>query len=286
MNIIQRTTFAAALVALVTAGSAQAQAGRADLRYASPMPGTVTFTTVDSLESTTSGLPTGEMESQGVMRFVSRLQFTPVADGMAVRATLEMMSGTMQTPMGPVPLDADRVDPVEFTMGVEGPDPDQMPASFGAMPDPGSPGAAASLMGMSRALSGLLRLPGRALMPGESWTDTIRITQRVDGLTVEVTGTMRGTYESDTAVDGRTLNVLRITSEVTSQGSGTMMDQSVTQSVTADSREMVLWDSARHIPLFRDGETETESEMIMEGQGLNMVTTGRTRTIMRATPRG
>ena len=100
MNFCRRTTFAAVCLALVTTASAQAQAGRADLRYASPMPGTVTFTTVDSLENITSGLPTGEMESSGVMRFVSRLQFTPVADGMAVRATLEMMSGTMQTPMG------------------------------------------------------------------------------------------------------------------------------------------------------------------------------------------
>jgi hypothetical protein len=92
----------------------------------------------------------------------------------------------------------------------------------------------------------LLLLPGRELRPGESWADTVKLSLEQDGMAMVVEARIRGTYERDTMVAGRTLNVLRYASDDVATGSGEIMGARV--EVTAHSRRegIVLWDSARH----------------------------------------
>ena len=61
MHAVTRTALILSVVIPVAAGSAHAQSGRADLRCTAPLPSTVLFTTIDTIESTMSGLPTGSM---------------------------------------------------------------------------------------------------------------------------------------------------------------------------------------------------------------------------------
>lgn len=281
---VGRRTLVAALLVLLTAASARAQDGRADLRYVAPLPAVVSFTTVDTLESTTSGFPMGDMKTTGTIHSVSELRFTPVDDGFAVTATLRELSGVMNTPMGSMPLSIDDGVAVELTMGTTGPDPEDMPASFSATPAPGA--SAAEMMGPARAVAGIIGLPGRELRLGESWADTVHMSPTVEGMTMEMTIVTHGTYAADTIVDGRTLNVLRISGEMTTKATGSMQGTEINQDMTSTSDDTVLWDSARHIPLFRRGVSEMRSESLLPQQGMTIRMSATTRSVTTAEPQG
>jgi hypothetical protein len=168
----------AAALAFVTAASAQAQAGTADLRYVQPLPSSVTFTSVDSI-SNTMGMPTGEMTVTGSIRSVSELRFTPDGDSIVVTATLRELTGAMSTPMGEMPVEAGEAEPVEFRMSTTGIDPEEWATTSGGGPQAGA--SVGDMIGSARAMSGLLPLPGRELRIGESWADTVHATPTVDG---------------------------------------------------------------------------------------------------------
>src|SRR5690606_4991690 len=91
-------------------------------------------------------------------------------------------------------------------------------------------------------------LPGRALSIGESWADTVRMSpedaQLMEGFSVEMLIATRGTYTGDTIVDGRVLNILRITAEMKAKSSGTLQGMELAQDMTTTSEMTVLWDSA------------------------------------------
>src|SRR5690606_7214774 len=150
----------ASVFMLCAAVSLQAQPGRADLRYASPLPSVVVYTTIDSLESTVSGLPTGDMTSTGHMTAVSEIRFDVTGEGINVRAMLRNVTGEMSTPMGSMPVDIGESAPLEFVMDATGPSIDQLPTGMATSASAQNPMAA---MGDARAAGGLLMLPGRAL---------------------------------------------------------------------------------------------------------------------------
>lgn len=273
-----RSAFVALAFVVCGAASVQAQPGRADLRYASPLPSLVVYTTIDSLESTVSGLPTGDMTSSGYMTSTNEIRFTVADTGIAVRAMLRSLTGEMSTPMGSMPVDVGESTPVEFVMTATGPDLEQLPTGM-ATSSMNNPMAA---MGDARAASGLLMLPGRALAIGETWTDTTTMTpdpEEVEGLTVEMTIVTRGTYTGDTAVAGRTLNVLMITTEMKVDASGTVQNMEIAQTTNMNSEEKVLWDSARHVAVHRDATATTTGDAFMPQMAMTMRTEARTRSI-------
>jgi hypothetical protein len=277
-------TLVAALLVVLTAASAHAQDGRADLRYAAPLPAVVSFTTVDTLETTTSGFPMGDMKTTGTVRSVSEVRFTPVDDGYAVAATLRELSGVMNTPMGSMPLSIDDGLSIDLTMGATGLDPEDMPASLSAMPAPGA--SAGEMMGPARAVAGIVGLPGRELRLGESWADTVHLSPTVEGLTMEMKIVTHGTYAADTVVDGRTLNVLRISGVMTMKATGSMQGMDINQDMTTTSDDTVLWDSARHIPMVRTGASEMTSESLLPQQGMTLRMSATTRSVTTAEPQG
>jgi hypothetical protein len=122
MNVVRRNTLTAIIFLLLTAASADAQTGRADLRYVAPLPATVTFTTVDTVTTTVSGTPAGDMSTKGVIHSVSELRFAPAAEGFVVTATLKALNGVMSTAMGDEPVESGEGEPVEFRLGVTGAD--------------------------------------------------------------------------------------------------------------------------------------------------------------------
>lgn len=160
------------------------------------------------------------------------------------------------------------VDSISNTMG--------MPTGAGA--------SVGDMIGSARAMSGLLPLPGRELRIGESWADTVHATPTVEGTEFEVDVTFAGTYVSDTMVDGRHLNILRFETTLVSELNGTMQGMEVSQKMTSTTSEIVLWDSALHSVVHRDGTTETATEMYLPAQDMSMNSRGRSRSITTTQP--
>jgi hypothetical protein len=276
VNGVCRKTLTATLFLLLTAASADAQTGRADLRYVAPLPATVTFTTVDTVTSTVSGTPAGDMSTSGVIHSVSELRFAPAAEGFIVTATLKALSGVMTTAMGDMPVQSGEGEPVEFRLGVTGADMEELSRSLGAQPtEATSPG---DVLGSGRAMAGLMNLPGREVRLGETWIDTLRLAPVVEGSQATVEIVSRGTYAADTTVDGRTLNVLRVTSETTSNMSGAVQGMNLTQKATSTTEETILWDSARRMPIMREATGRMLTESFMSDYGITMTMNANTRS--------
>src|SRR5690606_29860227 len=106
MHAATRTALVLSLLLTAAAASAHAQSGRADLRYVAPLPSAVLFTTIDTIESTMNGLPTGSMTTRGSLQSTSELRFDTGSGDVVVTATLKEMSGQMSSPMGSMPIDA------------------------------------------------------------------------------------------------------------------------------------------------------------------------------------
>jgi hypothetical protein len=93
-----------------------------------------------------------------------------------------------------------------------------------------------------------VHLPGRVLRVGETWADSA--TREVFGSPIAVS--TRGRYVRDTVVNGRTLNVIEIegTDQRTiSVSRGDVISTIVTRMVR---REVIHWDSQRHVAVHRD----------------------------------
>lgn len=271
-----------AIAALFLAGQAvHAQTGVADLRYQSPIPASITYVTIDSMWTTMTGMPTGDMATTARFRSVNELNFSPVDGGFDVTAVLNSLEGTTETPMGDMPMSASNVPPMTIRITATGANAAEMTANAAASAAGKSPG---DLLGSSKSASGLLTLPGRELDAGETWSDTVKLSPEADGMKTDMLIVIHGTYEGDTVADGTTLNVLKIHTEMTMSMNGTVQGMTMTQQTSTTSDERVLWDSSRHYATSKDGVGEIRSETSMLEQGMTMVMTGRTRTITTAQP--
>jgi hypothetical protein len=236
-----------------------AQTGRADLRYVAPLPAVLSVMTVDTIETTMEGGPGAGVVSGGALTTINELRFAPGPDGVQVTARTIKVSGAFTGLAGSVPVDVGAGEPIKFTLPAKGPDPESMNDVFATLPSMGA--ATGAMMQASRAATGLMPLPDRQLRLGESWVDTIRANPGAGGLAAEGTMIVRGTYAADTVVAGKTLNVLRISSEFTMKASGSMQGTKIAPNVKQLSEESVLWDSREHVPLFRMAVTRTDIEI-------------------------
>ena len=254
---------AAALLFTVSAPpTLTGQTGRADLRYVAPLPASVTFTSVDSLRNTLSVLGE-EMVVAGSMRTVSRIDFPPARRDTAVITLLEV-AGQMTTPRGEVPISNVSIAPVEIALSEQGLPYDRM--SGGAAPAAGtSPG---HQMASSQMMSGLLRLPGRVLGVGETWDDTVRFSPIVEGMKADMVVITHGLYAADSVMNGKTINLLQIATEITMKMNGTVQDTEIISNMATASKERAGWDSSLHTLVFRNALTHTSIEMSAPAEGM------------------
>jgi hypothetical protein len=268
---------------LASGSSLHAQTGKADLRYRAPLPASITYVTIDSSQVTMSGLPMGDMTTTSFSRAVSELRFTPVEDGFDVTAVLKELQGSRGTPMGSMPISATNVPSSTIRITAAGPDPVAVAEADAGLGTSSAVGATpGNTTGSAKARSGLLALPGRELALGETWTDTVRLTPELEDVTAEIVVVTHGTYAADTVVNGRTLNVLRITNETNMTMTGTMRGMKMTQHATTASEERVLWDSSQHYPTSRDAAGRIRTEMTVVELGMTTMMTGTTRSITTA----
>jgi len=269
-----RTLFSTMAFALIGALGVAAQAGVADLRYAAPLPASVVFTAVDTMDATITGLPTGDSKLTTITEWVSDMQFASGDSGIAVTAALKSFSGVMRSVMGDLQMHSPDVDPIRFHIGATGAAPEALAGAnataLSAAPE--------ETLARSRALAGLYALPGRTMAPGESWSDSARTAETVEEMHFDVSTSIRGTYLADSVVDGRTLNVLRVIRESEMTTSGTHEGVDIAQKTTSKSEEFVLWDSTRHIPVSRNAVSHIDAETELKQMNVTtkMIATSRT----------
>lgn len=268
-----RTSVAVAAV-FMTAVPLSAQAGRADLRYVSPVPASITYVTTDSSSNSMSGLPTGDRTSDTYMRTVSELVLAQDGAEIEVSAELKELEGKTTTAMGDVRIDADDVPPATIRLSAHGPDPEAVAMLQPASVTGTSP---ANIIGSARLFSGLIRVPGRELVMGGTWVDTVTMSPAVEGQKGDMVVVTHGTYASDTVIAGRDLNVLEIRTEMIMTMSGTVHDVPTSSQVTTTAAERVLWDSGLHYPAARSGIGEVRIETTV--RGITIVVNGTTRSV-------
>jgi hypothetical protein len=96
-----------------------------------------------------------------------------------------------------------------------------------------------------------LRLPGRVVQPGSSWTDTVTNAETSDGMTTRTRNIVRATYVRDTVVEGKTLKLITATSDRTLDVSGTSQGIEIRQKLTGTANGTILWDSERNLTVWR-----------------------------------
>lgn len=270
-----RSTLTAALLFSAAPGVLAQTPGRADLRYTAASPYRVSYQSADTVDMTTS-MAGMDMNMQVRMSTKVNASVAPAAEGMTVEVEVESLDGSVDSPMGVMPLPAGQMPPastLRFT--VRGPELD-LEATAGAAASPDQ------LIGQSRMGSlPMVRLPGRELRIGETWQDTLRFDGEVEGQRIDVTMITRGTYRGDTTVAGALLNVLEVngTMDMKMSGFAAGAGMQIDATVRNESRETVLWDSSRHVVVQRT----LAGDMTMDSTTPNgpVKIGGRGRTVTR-----
>jgi hypothetical protein len=284
--MLTRTKLSFALPWLLALGCASAQerpASRADLRYTSPMPAKVSYLTVDSMQMLNTGLPTGDMTVNASVRSIVDIDITAAPAGVHMKAMLREFEGNVETPMGSMPFpDAAKAGTsTEFNVGIRGLD---LKQSYEDAKQAGVPSSmdVNALLGRSREIAPLLLLPGREVALKESWTDTVTHADSIEGVAFTVHMIVRGTYEGDTVVEGRTLNVLAFRNEMKMTSNGVVQGMAMQQITSTSSTERALWDSSQHLLISNHASAEMKMDMSLPGMG-NMTMTGTIKSLKQKT---
>jgi hypothetical protein len=92
-----------------------------------------------------------------------------------------------------------------------------------------------------------VRLPGRPVRAGDTWTDTIHNRDVGADMTTDSRSILTATVTGDTAVQGRTLLLVHTTYENTVHVSGASGGTEITQNLQGVTTGTFLWDVERHL---------------------------------------
>jgi hypothetical protein len=185
------------------------------------------------------------------------------AGGVQVTTTFDELSASMTQPMGGslTATESDIEGPLVFTMDAKG---RGTPVTV-----PETKGSAGQLVApISFVHEFFPRLPGGAVDPGATWTDTISweaSTSEGDMSTVSVLTYM---LVGDTVVDGASL--LHISYEGTSEvvGAGITEGMEVIQTFAGDSEGLFLWDPAKGIMVAGKSSQDMEGSVEVPAAGM------------------
>lgn len=90
-----------------------------------------------------------------------------------------------------------------------------------------------------------IRVPGRAVQPGATWTDTVSTSEQAAGMNQSGTSIVTSTLRGDTVVAGTRLLIIDSKTVATQQVSGSNEGVEVRQSLAGTTTAVTLWDPAR-----------------------------------------
>jgi hypothetical protein len=114
-----------------------------------------------------------------------------------------------------------------------------------------------------------VRLPGRAVPSGTSWTDTVSINEETAGMSTAVRSIVISTLRGDTTVAGARLLVIDSNIDATQQVSGNNQGVEVRQNIAGTSNAVTLWDPARGVLVERREEGVLTGTMELPAMGMS-----------------
>lgn len=237
--------------------------GGAALAYTQPTSGPLSYQVGDTAVVTMDimGNPVQiNMMSQAVVG----LSLDPVGDGLAGTLTFASLSGEMSNSMGPGLSvgDADKPGPTRLTV-----DPRGM-VTVTSKPEISS--TLAQVLGSETYVQRMfVRLPGRVVPPGTSWTDTVSVNEETAGMSTAVRSVVTSTLRGDTTVAGARLLVIDSKIDATQQVSGMNQGVEVHQNIAGTMNAVTLWDPARGVLVERREEGVLTGTMELPAMGMS-----------------
>ena len=238
-------SFATSFVALLALSACAGPGGMspdAGLLYQMPESPSVVYLTGDTSNIDIDAGAMGSMRMRGTGTSTMAVTFAQAEGGVQVTATFQELSARLTQPMGGAQsaTEADVEGDIVFTLDPKG------RTTVVSLPETkGAAGQLANPQGIVYEFFPLL--PGGAVNPGESWTDTLSYQIETDEGDAETTSIVTYTLQGDTVVEGKTL--LKITAlgnaEVVATGVSEGME--VTQVFSGDLTGTILWDAARSL---------------------------------------
>lgn len=234
------------------------------LMYTVPQTSSVTYFAESSQNIGIDAGPMGTMTMTASSEATIGVAFAEAADGgVQVTTTFEELSASMTQPMGGslTATESDIEGPLVFTLDARG--------VGTAVTVPETKGSAEQLVApVSFVHEFFPRLPGGAVDPGATWTDTISwdaSTSQGDMSTVSV---LTYTLVGDTIVDGTSL--LHISYQGTAEvvGSGVTEGMEVMQTFSGDTEGMFLWDPAMGIMVAGESSQDMEGNVEIPAAGM------------------
>lgn len=212
------------------------------LMYQVPDAPTVTYITGDTSNIDINAGPMGSLRMRGTGTATLAMTFERSPDGVQVTATFQELNARLSQPMGGAQTadEEDLVGPLVFTMDAQG------HSTLVSLPE--MKGQAAELAGPHAIAHQFFPLlPGGAVDPGATWTDTIYYEAEVGSGETTSTTVMTYTLEGDTVVDG--MRLLKIGMEGTADVVAFAVTEGmeVTQVFSGDLTGTALWDPARSL---------------------------------------
>lgn len=114
-----------------------------------------------------------------------------------------------------------------------------------------------------------MRVPGRAVPAGTTWTDTVTINDEAAGMHTEMTNVVTSTLRGDTTVAGTRLLVIDSDITSTQRISGTQEGIEIRQTLTGTSTARTLWDPARGLVVERAEAGTSTGDMELPAMGMS-----------------
>jgi hypothetical protein len=222
------------------------------LLYQVPDPPGMVYLTADTTNIDIDAGAMGSFRMRSTTDAAVEMELARGADGVQVTARYQELNARMSQPMGTTltATAADVEGDLVFTLGRTG------ETEIVTLPElKGNAGRLADPHGLAHMF--FPRLPGGAVNPGDSWTDTIRYESEQSGGSTAFDAVLAYTVQGDTMVEGRSLL------HVTYQGEGEVAGSEMTEGMEAFmnfSGEMsgfFLWDASRGVMV----ASETTNDM-------------------------
>ncbi len=232
--------FALLLFGLAACAGPGAVVPSGGLMYQVPESPSVVYVTESSQNINIDAGPMGSMAMTASSDATLAMSFAAGENGVQVTTTFQELSASMTQPMGGS-LSASESDiegDLVFTIDQKG------RGTVVTLPE--TKGSAEQLVSpISFVHEFFPRLPGGAVNPGETWTDTINWEASTADGDVSSSSVMTYTMAGDTVVDGTTLLHITYEGEGEVVGSGFTEGMEVIQVFSGDVVGMFLWDPAR-----------------------------------------
>jgi hypothetical protein len=191
------------------------------------------------------------------------MSFAPGADGIQVTATFEELSASMTQPMGGS-LSASESDiegDLVFTL-------DEMGRGT-LVTLPTTKGSADQLVSPASFVHEFFpRLPGGAVNPGDTWTDTIQYEVQTADADISSNSVLTYTLVGDTVVDGTTLLHVTYSGKADVVGAGVTEGMEAIQAFSGDVTGMFLWDPARGLMVAGESSQDMDGSVEVPASGM------------------